>query len=112
MADIKTRVQRLDPNVSAIDVKGLAKKTNNIYEALAVISKRSGRLQVDIKEELKGKLEEFEVVTDTIEEIQENKEQIEISKFYERLPNPALIATYEYINGGLQWRDRDADPDQ
>ncbi len=112
MADIKTRVQRLDPNVSAIDVKGLASGTNNVYEALAVISKRANRLQVDIKEELKAKLEEFEVVSDTIEEIQENKEQIEISKFYERLPNPALIATYEYLNGGLQYRDRDEDLDQ
>jgi DNA-directed RNA polymerase subunit K/omega len=107
MSDIKTRVQKLDPNVSARDVKGMASNTNSIYEALAVISKRANQLQVEIKEELKAKLEEFEVVSDTIEEIQENKEQIEISKFYERLPNPALIATQEYLSGHLEWRSRD-----
>lgn len=107
MSDIKTKVQKLDPNISAKDVKGMATKATNIYEALAIIGKRANQLQVDIKEELKSKLEEFEVVTDTIEEIQENKEQIEISKFYERLPNPAMIATYEFLNGELTWRSRD-----
>jgi len=107
MSDIKTKVQKLDPNVSARDVKGVAQRASSIYESLAVISKRANQLQVGIKEELKGKLEEFEVVSDTIEEIQENKEQIEISKFYEKLPNPALIATYEFLNGELKWRSRD-----
>lgn len=111
MSDIKTKVQKLDPNVTARDVKSIAKKSNNIYESLAIISKRANQLQVDIKEELKAKLEEFEVVSDTIEEIQENKEQIEISKFYERLPNPALIATNEYMNGELKWRSRDEPAD-
>lgn len=111
MSDIKTKVQKLDPNVTARDVKAIALKSNNIYESLAIISKRANQLQVDIKEELKAKLEEFEVVSDTIEEIQENKEQIEISKFYERLPNPAMIATNEYMNGELKWRSRDESPD-
>jgi len=107
MSDIKTKVQKLDPNVTARDVKSIAAKASNIYESLSIISKRANQLQVGIKEELKAKLEEFEVVSDTIEEIQENKEQIEISKFYERLPNPALIATNEYMNGELKWRSRD-----
>jgi DNA-directed RNA polymerase subunit K/omega len=111
MSDIKTKVQKMDPNVSARDVQGLANHAASVYEALAIISKRANQLQVDIKEELKAKLEEFEVVTDTIEEIQENKEQIEISKFYEKLPNPALIATHEFLNGELLWRSRDEAPD-
>jgi DNA-directed RNA polymerase subunit K/omega len=107
MSDIKTKVQKLDPNISARDVAGMASNASNVYEALAIIGKRANQLQVAIKEELKSKLEEFEVVTDTIEEVQENKEQIEISKFYERLPNPAMIATYEFLNGELTWRSRE-----
>jgi DNA-directed RNA polymerase subunit K/omega len=112
MTDIKTKVQRLDPNVSARDIGEFKSRAGSVYESLAVISKRAKQLQVDIKEELKAKLDEFEVVSDTIEEIQENKEQIEISKFYERLPNPALIATHEFLNGELSWRLRDVAPDQ
>lgn len=107
MSDIKTKVQRMDPNVSPRNIEEFKKNGTTVYEALAIISKRSKQLVVEIKEELKSKLEEFEVATDTIEEIQENKEQIEISKFYERLPNPALIATQEFLNGELEWRDRD-----
>ncbi|MBK7429072.1 MAG: DNA-directed RNA polymerase subunit omega [Saprospiraceae bacterium] len=107
MSDIKTKVQKMDPNVTARDIAGMAGRASNIYEALAIISKRARQLQVDLKDELKTKLEEFEVVSDTIEEIHENKEQIEISKFYERLPNPALIATHEFLNSELTWRERE-----
>jgi DNA-directed RNA polymerase subunit K/omega len=103
MADIKTKVQGLDPNVRARDVKGMASKSENIYEALAVITKRSRQLAVDLKHELHQKLEEFAVSTDAIEEISENKEQIEISKFYERLPNPVIIATEEFLGGDLHY---------
>jgi DNA-directed RNA polymerase subunit K/omega len=110
MSDIKTKVQRMDPNVSPRNIQELKSSAPTVYEALAVISKRSRQLVVDIKEELKGKLEEFEVVSDTIEEIHENKEQIEISKFYEKLPNPALIATQEFLNGELEWREREITP--
>ena len=101
MADIKTRVQGLDPNVKARDLVALAETRGNIYEAISIIEKRASKLNVDIKHELHAKLEEFAIVTDRIEEIQENKEQIEISKFYEKLPNPTLIATDEYINEKL-----------
>ncbi len=104
MSDIKTKVQGLDPNIKARDVQGLAKTTGNIYEALAIIAKRANLLSVDLKHELHNKLEEFAVSSDTIEEIHENKEQIEISKFYERLPNPVIIATEEYINEELHYR--------
>ncbi|NRB46715.1 MAG: DNA-directed RNA polymerase subunit omega [Saprospiraceae bacterium] len=105
MSDIKTQVQGLDPNVKARDVHGMAGETGNIYETLVVVAKRARQLSVDLKHELHNKLEEFAVSTDTIEEINENKEQIEISKFYERLPNPVIIATEEYIDGKLYHRN-------
>ena len=98
MADIKTKAQGLDPNLRARDIKALAAKTGNIYETLSIITKRSRQLAIDLKHELHGKLEEFAVTSDTIEEITENKEQIEISKFYEKLPNPTVIATEDFVN--------------
>ncbi len=104
MSDIKTQVQGLDANVRARDVNNLSKETENIYETLAIIAKRARQLSVDLKHELNQKLEEFAVQTDTIEEVTENKEQIEISKFYERLPNPVIIATEEYLNEELYHR--------
>lgn len=108
MSDIKSRVQGLNPNIRARDVKGLAKTTDNIYEALQVISARARTIALDVKEELHAKLEEFAVHSDTIEEIHENKEQIEISKFYERMPNPVVIATEEYLDGKIDFRYKDA----
>jgi DNA-directed RNA polymerase subunit K/omega len=78
-----------------------------VYEALNIITKRARQLAVDLKYELHNKLEEFAVSSDTIEEVSENKEQIEISKFYERLPNPVIIATEEYLNGELYYRYND-----
>ncbi len=104
MSDIKTQVQGLDPNVRARDVDELVKDTHNIYESLAIVAKRARQLAVDLKHELNQKLEEFAVQTDTIEEVTENKEQIEISKFYERLPNPVIIAAEEFTQGELYWR--------
>ncbi len=108
MSDIKNKVQGLDPNVRARDVKSLAETTGNVYEVLAIITKRAKQLNVDIKYELHSKLEEFAVSTDTIEEINENKEQIEISKFYERLPNPVIMAADEYLRGELYHRIQDS----
>jgi len=107
MTDIKNQVQNIDANTKARDIHKLISETQNIYETLSVITKRSKQLAGDIKIELHGKLEEFAVTSETIEEIQENKEQIEISKFYEKLPNPTLIATEEYLEGRLVHRVRD-----
>lgn len=112
MADIKTRVQGLDPNVKARDMIELSTKVSNIYEAIVIIEKRASKLNVDIKHELHGKLEEFAIVTDRIEEIQENKEQIEISKFYEKLPNPTLIATEEFLGDRLNVENRPLDEEE
>jgi len=108
MSDIKTKVQSLDANVQPRNVAGMAEPSGNIYETLAVITKRARQLNVDIKQELHQKLEEFAVSSDTIEEVSENKEQIEISKFYERLPNPVIIATEEFLSGELYWRYKEA----
>ena len=107
MSDIKSRVQGLNPNIRARDVKGLAATTGNIYETLQIISERARSIAIDVKEELHAKLEEFAVHSDTIEEIHENKEQIEISKFYERMPNPVVIATEEYLDGKIEHRYKD-----
>lgn len=112
MTDIKSKAQGIEPNISARDIQSLAATTGNIYAALNVISSRARQLSVDIKNELHKKLEDFAVVTETIEEIHENKEQIEISKFYERLPNPTVIATMEYINGELDYRFKREDKDK
>lgn len=101
MSDIKARAQGLSPDVSARDIQVLVGDTGNIYETLAIVSRRARQLAVDLKHELDQKLEEFAEVTDTIEEVVENKEQIEISKFYEKLPNPVLIAMREYLDGEL-----------
>ncbi len=104
MSDIKSRVQSIDANAKARDIGALVDGTGNIYQALAIIKKRARQLNVDLKQELSSKLEEFATTSDTIEEIHENKEQIEISKFYERLPNPAIIATEEYLSDDLSVR--------
>lgn len=110
--DIKNKVQGLDPNIRARNVKGMVDDTKSIYETLNIITKRAKQLQVDIKHELHNKLEEFAVSTDAIEEITENKEQIEISKFYERLPNPVIIATEEYNEGELYFSYREKKKDE
>ena len=107
MADIKTKAQGMDPNLRARDIKELAAKTSNIYESLAVITKRARQLSIDLKHELHGKLEEFAVTSDTIEEVTENKEQIEISKFYEKLPSPTVIATEDFLNDEIHYHYND-----
>ena len=82
-----------------------AKADNNIYEAVAIIAKRSNQIAVEMKEELSRKLQEFASYTDNLEEIFENREQIEISKFYERIPKPVLIAIQEFEDGQIYFRN-------
>ena len=82
-------------------------KTNNIYEALSIISKRTNQINTDIKKELHEKLDEFATHNDSLEEIFENKEQIEVSKFYERLPKPHAIAIEEWLNDKIYHRNTD-----
>ena len=87
------------------DIKKLEEGVGNIYEATVIISKRANQIAGEMKEELNQKLEEFASYTDNLEEIFENKEQIEISKFYERLPKPTLIALQEYVEGRIYFRN-------
>lgn len=86
------------------DTINLEKDTGNIYESIVLIAKRSNQLNSELKEELTQKLQEFASTTDNLEEIFENREQIEISRFYERLPKPAAIAIEEYMKDNVYWR--------
>lgn len=104
MSNIKNLSANIDPNVKARDIKDLSSRTTNIYESIAIITRRARQLSSDLKKELHDKLEEFVVVTETIEEIHENKEQIEISRSYEKMASPTILATEEFINGDLEWR--------
>ncbi len=112
MSDIKSKAQGLDPNVQPRDVQEFVNITGNVYESISIVGKRAKQIASDLKWEIQRKLEEFAVNSDTIEEVQENKEQIEISKFYERLPNTAIIATHEFLTGDMQWRKVDEMPDE
>ena len=80
-------------------------QTENIYEAISIISKRAEQIKGDVKKELIEKLEEFATYNDSLEEIFENKEQIEVSKFYERLPKPHAIAIQEWLEDKVYYRD-------
>ena len=81
--------------------------TENIYEALSIIAKRSNQINLDIKKELHEKLDEFATHNDSLEEIFENKEQIEVSRFYERLPKPHAMAIEEWLNDKIYHRRTD-----
>ncbi len=103
--EIKQKAQGMNPYIVARNLDQIAAKSSkNIYESLVIISKRSNQISTDLKKELNAKLDEFASTTDTLEEIHENKEQIEISKFYERLPNPSIIALNEFMGSELSWK--------
>lgn len=93
------------PNTTVTrDLSSLEGNSGNIYETIAIVAKRSDQISIEIKRELDAKLEEFASYSDNLEEMFENREQIEISKFYERLPNPALIALQEFEEGQIYYR--------
>lgn len=86
------------------DLNQLDKETNNIYQTVMIVAKRANQISVELKQELNRKLEEFAYYTDNLEEVFENREQIEISKYYERLPKPTLIATQEFLEDNIYYR--------
>jgi DNA-directed RNA polymerase subunit K/omega len=92
----KKALAAVNPLIETRDVAEIKNKTGNIYESIVVMSRRAGQIAVVVKEELHKKLEEFGSHTDNLEEIHENKEQIEISRMYERLANPALQSLTEF----------------
>ena len=83
----------------------MCEETGNIYESVAIISKRANQISTEIKQDLNKKLAEFASYNDSLEEVFENREQIEISRYYEKLPKPSLLATEEFIEGNVYWRD-------
>ena len=87
------------------DTVKLMEQTKNIYESVAIMSIRANQISIEMKEELKQKIKDFETNQDSLEEILENREQIEVSRFYERLPKPTLIAVEEYINEKIYFRN-------
>jgi DNA-directed RNA polymerase subunit K/omega len=87
------------------NIEDFTKGTNNMYETVAILSKRSNQISLEMKEELKQKIAEFTSTTDNLEEIFENREQIEIAKYYEHLPKPTLIAIHEYLNSEVFFRN-------
>lgn len=92
-------------NTVTRNIMDLCDETGNIYESVAIIGKRSNQIASEIKQDLNKKLAEFASYNDSLEEVFENREQIEISRYYEKLPKPSLLATQEFIEGNVYWRD-------
>ena len=92
-------------NTVTRDMMDLCKDTGNVYETVSIIAKRANQIAGEMKHELDKKLQEFASLNDNLEEISENREQIEISRFYERLPKPTLIATQEYLDHKIHFRN-------
>ncbi len=91
------------------DKEAIEAPTDNIYEAISIIAKRATQINSDLKKELVDKLDEFATYNDSLEEVFENKEQIEVSKFYERLPKPHAIAVDEWLSEKVYYRTPDAE---
>ena len=92
-------------NTETMDISEMAAPVGNIYEMVRIISKRANQISVDMKHDLDTKLQEFASYSDNLEEVFENHEQIEISKFYEKLPKPSLIAIQEWKDGEIYYRN-------
>ena len=102
--DMENKTKKVPTNTITRDVKDLAAPTGNIYESVVILYKRANQIALAEKKELNKKLEDFKNERDTMEEVFENKEQIEISKYYERQPKPDLVAISEFENGELFYR--------
>lgn len=87
------------------NIHELMEPTNNIYETVAILSKRANQLSAELKEELTSKISEFAVPNDNLEEVFENREQIEIARYYENLPKPTLIAIQEFLKDQIHYRN-------
>ena len=96
-------------NTVTRDMIALSEDTNNVYETVCIIAKRSDQIAAEMKQDLQKKLQEFATLTDNMEEVSENREQIEISRYYEKLPKPTLIATQEYIEHKRKFRNPEKD---
>lgn len=107
MSTSKKLVSSLNPLIETRDIAAIKQRTGNIYESIVVASKRANQINVNLKEELHRKLDDFANHTDTLEEVHENKEQIEISRFYERMANPSLQALGEFMGDKIYYRKKE-----
>ena len=108
----KLRRQLSSGTANIVETRSLTEikdRTGNLYESISIVAKRANQINMSLKEELHNKLEEFASHTDSLEEIHENKEQIEISRAYERMPNPALLATQEFLDDKIYFRKGEDD---
>ncbi|MDP4606400.1 MAG: DNA-directed RNA polymerase subunit omega [Flavobacteriaceae bacterium] len=105
MSDLKN--SKAPVTTSTIDKNKFDAATGNIYEAISITAKRAVQINSDIKKELVEKLEEFATYSDSLEEVFENKEQIEVSKYYEKLPKPHSMAASEWLDGKIYYRSTD-----
>ncbi|MBR4814339.1 MAG: DNA-directed RNA polymerase subunit omega, partial [Paludibacteraceae bacterium] len=96
-------------NTITRDMNQICADTGNVYETVNIIARRANQIAVEMKSELDKKLQEFASFNDNLEEVFENREQIEISRFYEKLPKPTLIAAQEYIDGKVFWKNPSKD---
>ena len=101
---MENKTKKVPTNTITRDTKNLAAPTGNIYESVVILYKRANQIALAEKKELNKKLEDFRNERDTMEEVFENKEQIEISKYYEKQPKPDLVAISEFENGDLFYR--------
>jgi len=99
------RKTKAPTNTVSRDMSKMWEDTDNIYETVKIISKRSNQIAADMKHDLDKKLQEFASYNDNLEEVFENREQIEISRYYEKLPKPTLIATKEFEDGEIYWKN-------
>ena len=104
MANLNHNYQGVPTTTVTRDMRKLEAETGNLYETIAIISKRANQISAQMKEELHNKLNEFDNDSDTLEEIFENREQIEISRFYERLPKPNAVAVQELLEDKIYHR--------
>ena len=102
----KKALASVNPMVETRDVIAIKEKTGNLYESIVVMARRANQISVTMKEDLHKKLDEFSSHTDTLEEIHENKEQIEISRMYERMANPAFQSTNEFFEDKIYYRKK------
>ncbi|MBC8046066.1 MAG: DNA-directed RNA polymerase subunit omega [Fimbriimonadaceae bacterium] len=109
MSNIKKINQNINASVEVRSLKKIQEKTGNLYESLYVITKRANQINQQVREELHHKLEEFASHNDNLEEVFENREQIEISRHYEKMPKPTIIALEEFMNDGVYIRRGDED---
>jgi DNA-directed RNA polymerase subunit K/omega len=104
----KNELGSINPSVETRNLDKVTACTGNLYESLVVIAKRANQINAQVKEELHSKLTEFASVSDNLDEVFENREQIEISRHYEKLPNPCLVATEEVLRGDVFSRHIDS----